>query len=99
MMSSNPEGSDTEEIPKQIRWAIFRSFVNISHFEEKFEREVEKFEGNGFVWLCRIPEKNYVTIFPTREDNSPLQSGGGLQPLLGVDLWEHSYHLKHRFDK
>lgn len=97
-MSSNPEGRGMD-IPKQIRWAIFRSFVNISHFQERFESEVAMFEGNGFVWLCRIPEKNYVTIFPTVEDNSPLQAAGGLQPLLGVDLWEHAYHVTYPFDR
>lgn len=97
-MSSNPDGVGMD-IPQKIRWAIFRSFVDIEHFQERFQNEVEKFEGNGFVWLCRIPGKNYLTIFPTIEDNSPLQASGGLQPLLGIDLWEHAYHIKYPFNK
>ena len=49
----------------------------------------------GFVWLCRVPKRDYLTVYQTVENTTPLTLAGGLQPVLGIDLWEHAFWIKH----
>ena len=58
-----------------------------------FNKTAGEVFGNGYVWMCRVPEKRYMTIFTGLEERSPISMG--MQPLLGIDLWEHSYWSKY----
>ncbi|KFC71379.1 Superoxide dismutase [Devosia sp. LC5] len=48
--------------------------------------------GSGWAWLALKNGKLEVTKTPNGE--SPLVHGG--HPLLGVDVWEHSYYIDYR---
>ena len=48
--------------------------------------------GSGWAWLSLKDGKLEVTKTPNGE--SPLVHGG--KPLLGVDVWEHSYYIDYR---
>lgn len=48
--------------------------------------------GSGWAWLSLKNGKLEVTKTPNGE--SPLVHGG--HPLLGVDVWEHSYYIDYR---
>jgi Fe-Mn family superoxide dismutase len=48
--------------------------------------------GSGWAWLCVKNGKLEVTKTPNGEN--PLVHGG--QPILGVDVWEHSYYIDYR---
>jgi Fe-Mn family superoxide dismutase len=48
--------------------------------------------GSGWAWLSLKNGKLEVTKTPNGE--SPLVHGG--KPLLGVDVWEHSYYIDYR---
>jgi Fe-Mn family superoxide dismutase len=48
--------------------------------------------GSGWAWLSLKAGKLEVTKTPNGE--SPLVHGG--KPLLGVDVWEHSYYIDYR---
>ncbi|WP_108395726.1 superoxide dismutase [Devosia submarina] len=48
--------------------------------------------GSGWAWLLLKDGKLEVTKTPNGE--SPLVHGG--KPLLGVDVWEHSYYIDYR---
>lgn len=101
LLSSKLDVNDNEEnvLPEEMSHVLSRSFINISQFKETFETEVHNFYGAGFVWLCRVPGKKYLSIFPTLEDTTSLSSG--FQPLVGIDLWEHAYYTKflnNRYD-
>ena len=48
--------------------------------------------GSGWAWISVKNGKLEVTKTPNGE--SPLVSGGS--PILGVDVWEHSYYIDYR---
>ncbi|WP_332688474.1 superoxide dismutase [Devosia sp.] len=48
--------------------------------------------GSGWAWLSLKNGKLEVTKTPNGE--SPLVHGG--KPILGVDVWEHSYYIDYR---
>ena len=48
--------------------------------------------GSGWAWLAVVNGKIAVTRTPNGE--SPLVHGG--KPILGVDVWEHSYYIDYR---
>ena len=48
--------------------------------------------GSGWCWLALVDGKLVVTKTPNGEN--PLVHGG--TPLLGCDVWEHSYYIDYR---
>nr|WP_319516466.1 superoxide dismutase [uncultured Cohaesibacter sp.] len=48
--------------------------------------------GSGWAWLALVDGKLAVTKTPNGEN--PLVHGG--TPLLGCDVWEHSYYIDYR---
>ena len=48
--------------------------------------------GSGWAWLSVVDGKIVVT--KTANGENPLVHGG--QPILGVDVWEHSYYIDYR---
>jgi Fe-Mn family superoxide dismutase len=48
--------------------------------------------GSGWAWLSVVEGKIVVT--KTSNGENPLVHGG--QPILGVDVWEHSYYIDYR---
>lgn len=93
-LRANPK-NETMEIPKELFYVFSRSFVNMKYFKRQFEDQIMKMTGVGWVWICRVPIRDYFTIYPTVENTTPLALAGGLQPVLGIDLWEHAYWIKH----
>ncbi|MBY0110015.1 MAG: superoxide dismutase [Candidatus Babeliaceae bacterium] len=69
----------------------FRSFEN---FKNQFNEAAKKIFGSGWAWLCFDPGKNRLVIISTSNQNSPITDL--LIPLLGLDVWEHAYYLKHK---
>ena len=47
--------------------------------------------GSGWVWLCATPD-GHLQIVTTKDAGLPPE---GLQPLLVMDVWEHSYYLDY----
>jgi Fe-Mn family superoxide dismutase len=48
--------------------------------------------GSGWAWLGVQNGKLAVISMPNQD--APLMEG--LQPILGVDVWEHAYYLKYQ---
>ena len=53
----------------------------------------------GYVWLVRNRTAEDIQLFivNTMNEDSPISMG--LDPLLGLDVWEHAYFRKHQYDK
>ena len=75
--------------------AINDAFGSFDDFKEKMkETGVGQF-GSGWAWLTLKGGKLEVTKTPNGEN--PLVHGGW--PLLGVDVWEHSYYIDYRNER
>jgi Fe-Mn family superoxide dismutase len=72
--------------------AIGSAFGSFADFQAKVkETGVNQF-GSGWSWLV-LDGSNLAIVGSANQDN-PIS--GGQVPLLGVDVWEHSYYLKYQ---
>lgn len=71
-----------------------KHFGSFDMFKSQFNEAAKKVFGSGWAWLCFDPRINKLVIMSTSNQNSPLQEG--VIPLLGLDVWEHAYYLKHK---
>lgn len=80
--STSPVGTLAEEIN-----STFGSQENLK--TQIIEKGSAHF-GSGWVWLAR--KGSALEVLTTVNQDNPLSQGA--KPLLGIDLWEHSYYLK-----
>ncbi len=73
--------------------AIHTTFGNFTAFTEQFTKEALGIFGSGWCWLVKSPTGE-LTIITTHNQDSPLMQG--ITPILGLDVWEHAYYLKHQ---
>ncbi len=50
--------------------------------------------GSGWSWIVVGPDGKLTVVATPNQDN-PLMDGSGT-PILGIDVWEHAYYLKHQ---
>lgn len=79
-------------IPRVLAKALRKRFSN---FRNRFLREAMSHRGSGWCWL--LLENGKLQISCTENQHSPRLDN--CIPLLGCDLWEHAYYLKHRSDR
>jgi Fe-Mn family superoxide dismutase len=48
--------------------------------------------GSGWTWL--VADGGNLTVVSTPNQDNPLMEGKS--PILGIDVWEHSYYLKYK---
>jgi superoxide dismutase, Fe-Mn family len=76
----------------ELASAIDSTFGSFADFQAKLkETGVNQF-GSGWSWLVR--DGSSLQIVGTPNQDTPLSAGK--TPLLGVDVWEHSYYLKYQ---
>ncbi|XP_029841711.1 superoxide dismutase [Mn] [Ixodes scapularis] len=84
-----PDGALAEEIDE--KFGSFKNFMFV------FSEQAASLLGCGYVWLCRNTssprDHTELTIVTTSNEESPISRR--LHPMLVLDLWEHSYFLKH----
>ncbi len=85
-----PKGGGT--IPTKLKNKITEDFGNLEEFKKKFiEAGVTQF-GSGWCWLSL--DKGKLKISKTSNAENPLIHN--MKPILGCDLWEHSYYVDYR---
>ena len=73
--------------------AITATFGSIDSFKEKFQAAGAGRFGSGWAWLVVNKEGN-LEVISTPNQDSPIMDG--LKPVIGLDVWEHSYYLLYQ---
>ncbi|HYZ72869.1 MAG TPA: superoxide dismutase [Chthoniobacterales bacterium] len=73
--------------------AIAATFGSVDAFKEKFQAAGAGRFGSGWAWLV-VNKEGKLEITSTPNQDSPIMEG--LKPVIGVDVWEHSYYLLYQ---
>ncbi len=72
---------------------IDETFGSFANFQSEFTQKALSVFGSGWAWL--VQDKDQLLILThTPGQDSPFFVE--LKPLLGIDVWEHAYYLKHQ---
>jgi len=85
-----PDGGGA--IPGNLESKIIADLGSVAAFRDAFISAGTTQFGSGWAWLSLKEGKLAVT--KTANGENPLVHGG--TPLLGVDVWEHSYYIDYR---
>ena len=86
LMAPNAGGKPSGELAN----AIDKAFGSFDEFKKKFSDAAMGRFGSGWAWLAL--SKGKLEVYSTGNQDSPLMEGKA--PVLGIDVWEHSYYLK-----
>lgn len=81
-----------------IKDAINASFGSFESFKDEFSKAAGSVFGSGWAWLSVTGDKS-LQITTTENQDNPLMSNIVEKPgtpVLGIDVWEHAYYLKHQ---
>lgn len=78
----------------EITEAINNKYGNFDVFKQEFNDFALKVFGSGWTWLV-LDYSSELSIMNTANQDSPLMFSN-CTPLLGLDVWEHAYYLKHQ---
>ena len=76
----------------EILKVINKKFNGIDNFKTEFSNKAVGLFGSGWCWL--VLNGKELEIITTPNQDSPVSQGK--IPVLGLDLWEHSYYLKYQ---
>ena len=91
----SPHGGGAPKGPLAAR--IAADFGSFDAFRKAFETAALTRFGSGWAWLCVDADgKLFVTSTPNQDN--PLMDVAPRRgtPILGLDVWEHAYYLKHQ---
>ncbi len=78
--------------------AINASFGSLEAMQTQFSQAAAARFGSGWAWLIRRADGSLAITTTANQDN-PLMDLPEVEPgtpLLGLDVWEHAYYLKHQ---
>ncbi len=81
-------------MPESLKQELEKNFGSIESFKEQFTNQALALFGSGWVWLVRNQSGDLEIQASANQDN-PI-STANVKILLTIDLWEHSYYLKHQ---
>ncbi len=73
--------------------AIKETFGGVDGLKEKINAAGAARFGSGWAWLVVSKDGN-LEVISTPNQDSPIMEGH--KPVLGVDVWEHSYYLTYQ---
>ena len=88
IMQNNPNG----KIPSELENKINEDFESVDAMKQEFINAGIGQFGSGWCWLVLNNNKLEITKTPNAEN--PIVYGH--IPLLGCDVWEHSYYVDYR---
>ena len=85
-------GGGASKVPAALAKAIDSDLGGFDKFRADFINAGTTQFGSGWAWLSLKNGK--LEVSKTANGESPLVHGG--KPILGVDVWEHSYYIDYR---
>jgi Fe-Mn family superoxide dismutase len=84
-------------VSPDLEKAITDQFGSLERFKAAFKTEGTGRFGSGWVWLI-VGEGGKLAITSTPNQDNPLMDVAETKgtPILGNDVWEHAYYLKHQ---
>ena len=89
--SMHPDGGGAPE--GSLASAIESTFGSFDGFKEDFAKAAATRFGSGWAWLS-VNGKGSLIVSSTPNQDNPLSEG--LNPILGLDVWEHAYYLNYQ---
>ena len=86
----DPANKKDELLVKEIT----STFNSIDEFKKQFSDSATKLFGSGWTWLVRDGKTSRLLIQNLPLQDAPIMTG--LQPIFGLDVWEHAYYLKYQ---
>jgi Fe-Mn family superoxide dismutase len=80
----------------ELQMLIGATYGDYDTFMQQFIKAGADVFGSGWVWL--VVKQNKLFILTTKNQDNPLMSTE-CRILLGMDVWEHAYYLKHMADR
>jgi len=77
----------------QLSRAIQDTFGSFDGFKEQFTQKAMTVFGSGWAWIVK-DASGLLSLRQTANQNSPLSENE--TPIIGLDIWEHAYYLKHQ---
>lgn len=95
-MAPAPGGATAPRDPTgALADALSASFGSVATFRERFAAAAVSVFGSGWAWLVRDGGRLAIKTTPN-QDNPLMQGAAESDVLLGLDVWEHAYYLKHQ---
>ncbi|KAF6253843.1 superoxide dismutase [Scenedesmus sp. NREL 46B-D3] len=101
----NNPAIQTSAISQPLRKAITLSFRTVDNMTAELTSAAGKIFGSGWAWLCYTGDDNAplaITTTPNQDNplmgqlpDAPPVTAASCTPILGIDVWEHAYYLKH----
>jgi superoxide dismutase, Fe-Mn family len=85
-----PGSSSPSDAPK-LKAAIEARFKSVDALKKEFNAAALTHFGSGWAWLS--VDKGGLIVHTTANQGSPLSEASS--PIIGLDVWEHAYYLKH----
>jgi Fe-Mn family superoxide dismutase len=82
------------KIPGKLEDALTKDFGSVQAFKDAFKAAGVSQFGSGWAWLV-LGHDGKLKVTKTPNGSNPYATQEG-KPLLGIDVWEHSYYLDFR---
>lgn len=73
--------------------AVNAKWGSIEAFKEEFAKAAATQFGSGWAWVA-IDASGELQIVKTANQDNPLMEG--MNPVMGIDVWEHAYYLNYQ---
>ena len=78
-----------------LKNAIDATFGGFDQMQAALKQQALGRFGSGWAWLAL--KDGRLTVFNTPYQDTPHMDPNGAKPIIGVDVWEHAYYLKHQY--